>query len=262
MSQGKSNTKYLFTHLVKTDIMRRYQGSVLGLLWALLVPLIMLTIYTFIFSEIFSAKWNVNTGNKFEFALMLFCGLSLYNMFADVLGRSVGLIEQNQNYVKKVVFPIEILPPVITISALFNCSISFLILIVANTIINTGLYITVLQAPLILLPHIVFCMGIAYFFSAISVYLKDMVNLVGIITTVGMYITPVFFPLSAVPKSFQLIMMLNPMTYTIENMRNVIIYGRGTDLGYFAISAGTALVLFLLGRWIFMRAKIGFADLL
>lgn len=262
MKQGKSNTNYLFTHLVKTDIARRYQGSVLGLLWALLVPLIMLTIYTVIFSEIFSAKWNVETGNKFEFAMMLFCGLSLYNMFADVLGRSVGLIEQNQNYVKKVVFPIEILPAVITASALFNCLISFLILIFANAVINSGFFITALQAPLVLLPHIAFCMGIAYLFSAISVYLKDMANLVGILTTVCMYISPVFFPLSAVPESFRFLMMLNPMTYTIENMRNVIIYGQSINLGYFAISIGAAILFFLIGRWIFMRAKTGFADLL
>ena len=262
MNQGKSNIRYLFIRLVKTDIARRYQGSVLGFLWALLVPLTMLTIYTFIFSEVFSAKWSVDTGNKFEFALMLFCGLSLYNMFADVLGRSAGLIEQNQNYVKKVVFPIQILPAVITFSALFNCLISFLVLIVANAIITKNLFITVLEAPVVLIPHIVFCIGIAYLFSAVSVYLKDMANLISVLITICMYVSPVFFPLSAVPESFRFVMMLNPMTYAIENMRRVIIYGQGINMTYFAISAGTALLFYAVGRWLFMRAKAGFADLL
>lgn len=256
------NKHYLFRFLVVQDIKRRYQGSVLGLLWSLIIPLIMLAIYTFIFSEVFRAKWNVDTENKFEFALMLFCGLSLYNMFSDVLGRSVGLIEQNQNYVKKVVFPLEILPGVVTFSALFNCVICYVILIVANTAMTGHLYLTVLQAPFVLIPHVVFCMGIAYLFSAVSVYVKDLVNFVGVIVTIGMYMSPVFFPISAVPETFRNIMMINPMTYSIENMRNVIIYGECINLSYFFVSILSACVVFSLGIWIFKRAKPGFADLL
>lgn len=257
------NRRYLFRFLVIQDIKRRYQGSVLGLLWSLLIPLIMLSIYTFIFSEVFQAKWNiVSTDNKFEFALMLFCGLSLYNMFGDVLGRAVGLIEQNQNYVKKVVFPLEILPGVITFSALFNCVVCYAILIVANLLLNGHLYVTVLLMPIVLVPHIAFCLGVAYLFSAISVYVKDLVNFVSVLITVGMYLSPVFFPLSAVPEKFRIIMMCNPMTYSIENMRNVIIYGIGINGLYFAVSALCALAVYALGWWIFKRAKSGFADLL
>lgn len=258
----RNNTWYLFSFLVKNDIKQRYQGSVLGILWSIIIPLIMLTIYTFIFSEVFSAKWNVETGNKFEFALMLFCGLNLYNMFSDVLGRSVSLIQQNQNYVKKVVFPLEVLPGVVTFSALFNCLIGFGVLIVANTVLNQTMHITLLEAPLVLLPHILFCCGIAFIFSAVSVYVRDLSNFVSVLVTILMYMSPVFFPLSAVPARFRVIMMINPMTYSIENMRNVILYGTHIDFGYYAISAGTALVVFVLGYWVFHRAKVGFADLL
>lgn len=261
-SEKRNNTWYLFSFLVKNDIKQRYQGSVLGILWAIIIPLIMLTIYTFIFSEVFSAKWNVETGNKFEFALMLFCGLNLYNMFSDVLGRSVSLIQQNQNYVKKVVFPLEILPGVVTFSALFNCLIAFGVLIVANTVLNQSIHITLLEAPLVLIPHILFCCGIAFVFSAVSVYVRDLSNFVSVLVTILMYMSPVFFPLSAVPEKFRFIMMLNPMTYSIENMRGVILYGTHIDLGYYAISAVTALTVFVLGYWTFHRAKVGFADLL
>lgn len=261
-SSQRNNTWYLFSFLVKNDIKQRYQGSVLGILWSIIVPLIMLAVYTFIFSEVFSAKWNVDTDNKFEFALMLFCGLNLYTMFSDVLSRSVGLIQQNQNYVKKVVFPLEILPGVITFSALFNCLIGFGVLILANTALNRVVYATMLEAPLVLLPHICFCCGVAFLFSALSVYVRDLANFISVLITILMYMSPVFFPMSSVPEGFQAVMMVNPMTYTIENMRKVVLYGVHIDSGYYAISWVTALIAFLLGYWVFHRAKSGFADLL
>lgn len=262
MKKRDSNTWYLLKTLTKADIKQKYQGSVLGILWSLIVPLMMLAIYTFVFSEIFKTKWEIDTSNKFQFALMLFCGLSIYNMFADVLGRSVGLIVSNQNYVKKVVFPLELLPLVITFSALFNCVISFLVLIVANTILGGTLYLTTLYTPLILLPHVLFCAGIAYLLSAISVYLRDMASFVSVLTMIFMYLTPVFFSLSAIPEAFRKVMMFNAMTYAIENMRNVIIYGISVNWGYFGISCIVSAALFALGWWVFRRVKDGFADLL
>lgn len=254
--------RYLLLNMAKTDIKKRFQGSVLGIFWAVIAPLIMLAIYTVIFSEIFSIKWNAASANKFEFALMLFCGLCMYNMFSTVLGRSVGLIEQNQNFVKKVVFPLEILPITITLSALFDCVISILILIVAKIGITMTMEWTVLQVPLVLLPHVVFCLGMAYFFSAVSVYLKDMANVISIIITICMYASPVFFPLEAIPERFRIFLMLNPMTYGIENMRAAIIHGQGIDFGYFMVSVISAIIFYSLGKWIFFRAKQGFADLL
>ena len=259
---SEKNTWYLLKTLTKADIKQKYQGSVLGILWSLIVPLLMLAIYTFVFSEIFKTKWEIDTSNKFQFALMLFCGLSIYNMFADVLGRSVSLIVSNQNYVKKVVFPLELLPLVITFSALFNCIISFMVLIIANTILGGTLHTSTLFMPLILLPHIVFCAGIAYLISAISVYLRDMASFVSVLIMVFMYLTPVFFSLTAIPEAFRQVMMFNAMTYAIENMRNVIIYGTSVNWGYFGISCAVSIMLFGLGWWVFRRAKDGFADLL
>lgn len=262
MKTKNDNTFYLLKTLTKADIKQKYQGSVLGILWSLIVPLLMLAIYTFIFSEIFHTKWEIDTSNKFQFALMLFCGLSIYNMFADVLGRSVSLIVSNQNYVKKVVFPLQLLPVVITFSSLFNCIISFAVLIAANVILNGSLHFSVLYTPLVLLPHVVFCAGVAFLVSAISVYLRDMASFVSVLTMVLMYLTPVFFPLTAIPEAFRRVMMFNVMTYSIENMRNVIIYGTSINWIYFSVSCVASTMLLLLGHWVFKRVKDGFADLL
>lgn len=257
-----SYSLYLLSNMTITDIKKRFQGSILGIFWAVIAPLIMLVIYTVIFSEVFSIKWNSDTSNKFEFAMMLFCGLCMYNMFSTVLGRSVGLIEQNKNFVKKVVFPIEILPATITLSALFDCVISIVVLIAATSILTSNMSITVLQVPVILLPHIVFCLGIAYLFSALSVYVKDMANFISILITVCMYASPVFFPLSALPEKFRFFIMLNPMTYGMENMRLAVIHGEVLNLEYYLISVVSAVVVYLVGKWVFYKARRGFADLL
>ena len=256
------NNLYLFKQLVRKDIQNKYQGSVLGILWSFLVPMIMLTIYTFVFSEIFKAKWNIETQNKFEFALVLFCGLSAYNMIAEVMNRSTTLIEMNHNYVKKVVFPLELLPVIITCSALFNSVISYMILIIANFILVGVLSSTLYQLIFVMMPLIMICIGVSYFLSALSVYLKDMTNVVGVLVMVLMYISPVFFPLTSVPEKFRIICMLNPMTYIIENSRNVVLYSENANIYYLGISFFSAFIILTLGRIVFMRAKNGFADVL
>ena len=126
---------YLFKQLVKKDIQQQYKGSVLGILWSFIVPIFMLVIYTFVFSEVFQAKWDIDTSDKYQFALVLFCGLTVFNLVSEVMSRSTRLIASNTNYVKKVIFPLEILPVVATFSSLFNCGISFIILIVVRLII-------------------------------------------------------------------------------------------------------------------------------
>lgn len=254
--------KYLLGKLVKKDIEQRYKGSVLGMLWTFIVPIVMLIIYTFVFSEIFKAKWNIDTSNKFEFALVLFCGLSCYNMIAEVMNRSTNLIASNVNYVKKVIFPLEILPVTITFSALFNCVISYLILIAANLILSHTISVTLLQILLVFLPLIIICCGLSYFISAISVYLKDMSNAIGIIVTILMYLSPVFFPLTSVPKSFRMFCEINPLTYIIENFRNVVLYNTNLNLKYYLISMVFSLLCLVFGYYVFKKVKEGFADVL
>lgn len=253
---------YLLRQLVKKDIQQRYQGSVLGMLWSFIVPILMLIIYTFVFSEVFQAKWDIDTSNKYEFALVLFCGLSVFNLVGEVMNRSTVLIAMNTNYVKKVIFPLEMLPVVTTLSALFNCVISFIILIVAKLILYHNISPTLYMIFLVLIPLIVMSIGLGLFISALSVFLKDVSNIISVLVTVLMYMSPVFFPLSAVPKRFRIICEANPMTYIIENFRNVMLYGKSINWEFFGISCLVALAIYLFGKGVFMRAKEGFADVL
>lgn len=253
---------YLVGQLVKKDIQQRYQGSVLGILWSFLVPILMLVIYTFVFSEVFQAKWDIDTSDKYQFALVLFCGLSAFNMVGEVMNRSTVLIASNTNYVKKVIFPLEILPVVTMLSALFNCVISFLILIVAKVVLYHNVSKTLYLFLPAMLPLIVLSTGLGLLISAISVYLKDVGNIVSVLVTVLMYLSPVFFPLTAVPESFRAACEANPMTYVIENFRNVVLYGECLDWKFYGISCLVAVVIFLFGKIVFMRAKEGFADVL
>ena len=253
---------YLLKQLVKKDIRQRYQGSVLGVFWSMLVPLCMLVIYTFIFSEVFQAKWNMDTTDTYQFALMLFCGLSAFNLLGEVMNRSVTLIASHANYVKKVIFPLEILPVVLTLSALFHCTVSYGILIAAKLILYHDLSPTLYLILPVMFPLVVIAVGVSLLIAAAAVYLKDVGNVISVIVTVLMYISPVFFPLDAVPEDFRVVCEMNPMTYIIENFRNVVLYGRPVDGHFFAVSCAAAFAVYLAGYAVFMRTKEGFADVI
>lgn len=256
------NNRYLFWQLVRKDIEQRYKGSVLGMLWSIIVPILMLIIYTFVFSEIFQAKWGANTSDKYEFALVLFCGLSAFNMVSEVMNRSAYLISGNSNYVKKVIFPLELLPVVITFSALFNCIISFLILIIAKLVLYHNISITLYQSLIVFIPLIVISIGVGYLLSAVSVYLKDVGNIISVLVMMLMYMSPVFFPLSSVPERYQGIIKINPMTYIIENFRNSMLYGENLDGEMYLLSIIISFAFYFIGKFVFMRVKEGFADVL
>lgn len=253
---------YLLKQLVKKDIQQKYQGSVLGILWSFLVPILMLVIYTFVFSEVFQAKWDIDTSDKYEFALVLFCGLSAFNLVGEVMNRSTVLIASNTNYVKKVIFPLEMLPVVITLSSLFTCVISFAILIMAKLLLYHNVSKTLYMVFLMFIPLVILAVALSLIISAVSVYLKDIGNAISVIVTVLMYLSPVFFPLSAVPESFRGICEINPMTYIIENFRNVVLYGNSINWKFYGISCLVSLSLYWIGKAVFMRAKEGFADVL
>ena len=253
---------YLLKTLVIKDIKQRYQGSALGMLWSFLVPVMMLVIYTFIFSEVFQAKWDIDTGDKYQFALVLFCGLTVFNLVGEVMNRSTTLIVSNTNYVKKVIFPLEMLPVVATCSAHFNFVVSFIILILAKLILYHNVSATLYMIFLAMIPLVIMAVGLGLFISAISVYLKDVGNVISVLVTVLMYLSPVFFPLTAVPENFRVVCEMNPMTYVIENFRKVVLYGECLDWKFYGISCVVALVIYFIGKTVFMRAKEGFADVL
>ncbi len=204
--------RQLIWQMTRREIDGRYRGSMIGLAWSFITPILMLLVYTFVFSVVFKARWNVGGDeSKTDFAIILFAGMIVFNLFAEIVNRAPGLVTSNVNYVKKVVFPLEILPGIALGSALFHSLISLLVLLLAQFILNLSLPWTIIFLPLVFLPLIFFCMGIAWLLSAIGVFIRDVGQITGLLTTILMFMSAVFYPLSALPEEYQFWLGLNPL---------------------------------------------------
>jgi lipopolysaccharide transport system permease protein len=222
----------------------------------------MLTVYTFVFSVVFKARWGAGSDSKTEFALILFAGLIVFNLFSECILKAPTVILSNVNYVKKVIFPLEILPWVILGSAMFHALISIGVWLVAYMILFGLPHPTALLLPLILLPLPLFIMGLTWALASLGVYLRDVSQFIGIFTTVLMFLSPIFYPTSALPEDYRHLLLLNPLTIVIEQVRDVLFWGRVPDLlGYSAGLVGAAFIAWLGFSW-FQKTRKGFADVL
>ncbi|PSV10556.1 ABC transporter permease [Photobacterium leiognathi] len=255
------NNQSLILSLSKRDLQQRYQGSLLGFLWSVITPILMLGIYTFIFSVVFKAKWGVG-GDKYEFAMLLFSGLIVFNLFSDIISRSSLLIVSHSNYVKKVIFPVEILPWVVTISSLVNFLISFVIWFVFYITLIGLPSIEILLIPIVIVPFCFLCAGLSYFISAIGVYLRDLNQIISLMITAIMFMTPIFYPISAIPEKYQSIMYINPLTNVIEMFRDLAIFGNDIKIYSFIIYLLSSLFVYILGYLSFKSLRKGFSDVL
>ena len=252
----------LIKSLVQREVIGRYRGSILGILWSFFNPIFMLLVYTFVFSVVFRARWSGGSDSKTEFALLLFAGLIMFNLFAECFNRAPGLILSNANYVKKVVFPLEILPWVSMGSALFHTLISMCVWLIAYMVIFGVPHMTMLLLPFIILPLLFLIMGLTWALAALGVYLRDVSQLIGTVTTVLMFLSPIFYPITALPEKYQLLMLLNPLTPVIESTRDVIFWGRLPNMTLLLVYfVGSAFIAWLGFVWFQMTRK-GFADVL
>ncbi|MEI6707781.1 MAG: ABC transporter permease [Methylococcales bacterium] len=251
--------------MTKREVIGRYKGSVMGLMWSFLNPIFMLAVYTFFFSVVFKARWT-GAGSieesKTQFAVVLFVGMIVHGVFAEVLNRAPTLITSNINYVKRVVFPLEILPVVSLGAALFHSLVSLMVLLIAFVAFNHFLYWTIIFLPLVLLPLVIISLGFAWMFASLGVFLRDVGQTVGIFTMVLMYISPVFFPITAMPEKYRPIMMANPLTFIIEQAREVLIWGHLPDWLGIGIYTLIACAIAWLGFIWFQKTRKGFADVL
>jgi len=255
--------RQLIIQMIKREVVGRYKGSVMGLTWSFFNPVFMLTVYTFVFSVIFKSRWGGNGDeSKMQFAVVLFVGMIVHGLFAEVLNRAPSLILSNVNYVKKVVFPLEILPVIAMGASLFHSVISFGVLLAAFVIFNGYLPWTALYIPIVLLPLIMLTIGLAWILASLGVFLRDVGQTIGIITTVMMFLSPVFFPVSAMPIEFRPWLMANPLTFMIEQARAVLIWGQQPDWIGLGIYTGVALVVAWAGFALFQKTRKGFADVL
>ena len=256
--------RQLIVQMTRREVIGRYQGSVMGLAWSFLNPVFMLVVYTFVFSEIFKSRWGGVGGDdsKTQFAVVLFVGMIVLNLFTEVISRAPGLIPANVNYVKKVVFPLEILPVIAMGAALFHSLICLGVLLTAFAVFNGYLQITAVFIPLVLLPLVILTLGLAWILASIGVFLRDVGQTIGIILTVLMFLSPVFFPVTAIPERFRPFIMANPLTFIIEQAREVLIWGHLPDWIGLGIYTFTATVIAWLGYAWFQKTRKGFADVL
>nr|WP_315592652.1 ABC transporter permease [uncultured Cupriavidus sp.] len=249
--------------LIGREVLGRYRGSILGLAWSFFNPLLMLTIYTFVFSVVFKARWGNDQGQSHaEFALILFSGLIMHSMLSECAMRAPMLVLSNANYVKKVVFPLEVLCWVNLGSALFHTAISLTVLMLATLAVNHTVPWTVLLMPLILIPFALGVLGVSWALAALGVYIRDVGQIMGMLMTILMFLTPIFYPVTALPESFQVLVYLNPLTWVVEQARNVMIFGTAPAWGTLLQSLVVASGLAWFGFWIFQRLRKGFADVL
>lgn len=246
----------------RREVLGRYRGSVLGLMWSFFNPLFMLSVYTFVFSEVFRARWSAGSESKTEFALVLFAGLIVFNLFAECINRAPGLILSNPNYVKKVVFPLEILPFVGLLSALYHGLISLCVWLVAYLVLFGVPHATVLLLPLILLPFVLFIMGLSWALASLGVFLRDVSQFIGVVVTTLMFLSPIFYPASALPESYRHILYLNPLTPAIEMTREVLYWGKLPDVALLGIYwLATGVIAWFGFAW-FQKTRKGFADVI
>ncbi len=263
MAASLWRNRSLILALTKREVVGRYRGSVIGITWSFFNPITMLVIYTFVFSVVFKSRWGGDGDeSKIVFAIVLFVGMIVHGLFAECLNRAPGLILSNVNYVKKVLFPLEILPWVAFGSALFHTAISLLVLLMAQLILTQQLMWTVLLFPFVLLPLIFATMGFAWFLAGLGVYVRDIGQITGMITTVLLFLSPVFYPVTALPEEFRPWLLANPLTFIIEQAREVLIWGHLPNwmgLGGYTL---VAIAIAWAGYAWFQKTRKGFADVL
>ncbi|MDD5410227.1 MAG: ABC transporter permease [Methylobacter sp.] len=266
LAMGKSlwRNRQLIVQMTKREVVGRYKGSAMGLAWSFFNPVFMLVVYTFVFSEIFKSRWDGIGGedSKMQFAVVLFVGMIVLSLFSEVLNRAPGLILSNVNYVKKVVFPLDILPVIAMGAALFHNFISLGVLLAAFVLFNGYLHWTVIFIPFVLLPLVILTLGLSWMLASLGVFLRDVGQTIGIITSVLMFLSPVFYPVAAVPERVRPFIMANPLTFIIEQAREVLIWGHLPNwmgLGGYTLAA-TAIAW--AGYAWFQITRKGFADVL
>ena len=252
----------LIVHLTRREVIGRYKGSAMGLLWSFLNPVFMLAVYTFVFSVVFKARWGSMDESRGEFAVVLFAGLIVHGMFAEVVNRAPSLILGNANYVKKVIFPLEILPVVAMGSALFHSLISLIVLLLAFYAFNGYVAWTAIFTPIVLFPLVIGTLGLAWMLASLGVFARDVGQFMGTVTMVLLFISPVFFPVDALPPFLRPWMLLNPLTFVIEQARAVLIWGKLPDWqGLLTYMVFASFVAWLGYSW-FQKTRKGFADVL
>jgi lipopolysaccharide transport system permease protein len=253
----------LVGQLARRDIQSRYRGSFLGMLWSLVTPLTLLGIYTFVFGRVFVARWpESETHGLDSLALILFCGLIPYTIFAECVGRAGTLVVSNPNFVKKVVFPLETLPVMVLVSALYQAGISLLILLAVDLLWFRHLSATLPLLPIVLLPLICLTLGVSWFATALGVFIRDTPQAITVLLQILFFATPIFYPLAAIPAQYRGFLAMNPLAPAIQDVRRVALWGQWPEWGLFGWELAASLLCMMAGYAWFMRTRRAFGDVI
>jgi lipopolysaccharide transport system permease protein len=253
--------RYLIGQLTRRDVLLKYRGSYLGIAWSFLYPLLLLSTFTFVFGNILGSRWPQPAGHATPFALIMYCGLIVFNIFSEVASAAPRLILGYQSYVKKIIFPVEILPVVLVATAWIHAAINLVILLLA-TVLFTEVHSTIVLIPIVLLPMVFFSFGLAWFLSATGVFVRDLVHVMPVFVQIFMFLSPVFYAVSAVPHYLHWFYKLNPLSAVIEDLRRVALWGEMPHWGSWSITLSVSLITAIVGYIFFVRGKEEFADVL
>ncbi len=254
--------RHLIGQLTKRDVFGRYRGSLLGLAWTFLNPIFQVIVYTFVFSFVFKARWGGGDESRTQFALVLFTGITVFNTVAEVVNTAPVLLCSNVNYVKKTIFPLEILPCVSLASALFHAVGSLVILLLAQLVLGYPISSTTVLLPLVLLPLLMMTLGVAWFLAALGVFLRDIGEVTRVLMSVLLFVSAVFFPITALPERYQALLQFNPLAFTVESARMVLFFGTIPNLTLWAGMLVGGVATAWGGFACFQKMRKAFSDVL
>ena len=254
--------RFLLKQFSWREIEKRYKGTLLGFVWSLITPLLMLAIYTIVFGFVFRGSYGHHGETKMQFALGLFCGLLIWDFIAGCIAMAPALMVNNANFVTKVIFPLEILPVAMIIASLVHTAIGFVPLLFLLAISQGSIPVTALFLVPIFLPVVFYVLGIVWALSALGTFLRDIGAMIPAVLTMIMFMSAVFFPITAIPAAWQWVIMLNPAAVLISMARNAVVFGQSPDLSLYFIQLAISLFVSITGYALFMKVKPAFADVL
>ncbi|WP_430539744.1 ABC transporter permease [Luteimonas terrae] len=252
----------LTLELSRRDILGRYRGASFGLLWSLISPFLMLIVYTLAFGYILKARWPGTSGNTADFAMLLFLGLLTHGFFAECLTRAPTLISGNVNLVKKIVFPLEVLPWTVVLSALFHATTNIVVFVILNLLLRGEIHWTLVFWPFVLVPLAFVALGTIWLLSSLSVFLRDIGQITGVLATAMLFLSSAIIPVETLPESYQAVFRLNPLTFIIDQIREVAFWGRMPDWAGLGVYLLGAMFFAYLAFAVFQKTRRGFADVL
>lgn len=252
----------LVVALARREIEARYKGSLLGLGWYVIQTLLTLAIFSFVFGTLLRARWAETGQEPINFTMALFIGLLVYNLFSEAVGRAPTLIVSNAQYVKKLVFPLYVLPVVAMLVALFNLAVGVVVFLGMAAVLQVGLHWTGLWVPLLLVPFVVLTLGLTWFLASLGTFVRDTAQATGLVVTMLMFLSPLFYPSTTLPEEFRSWIWLNPLTFPMEQSRRALLFGDAPDPWSLAAYTIVAIVVAALGYLWFSRTRKAFADVL